>query len=134
MPKGEPQPSAGGMDGTDAWGRLYWGGATFWLLAEIAIYERSHGRSSLRAAIRAVNRASGGNVSDWQPEQVMLAGDAATGTDALSTLYARFAESPVDTDLPALFARLGVALDQAGTVVFGERAPLAALRRAITRA
>ena len=92
MPRGLPTSDEVGMDGTQRWGRLYWGGATFWLLAEVAVYEQSHGRHLLRDAIRAINVASGGNVVDWTPEQLMAVGDAATGTQALRTLYAAFAE------------------------------------------
>jgi predicted metalloprotease with PDZ domain len=132
MPKGEPGPDDGGMDGTRSWARLYWGGATFWLRAEIDIARASSGRRSLQDAMRAVNRQSGGNSADWTPEQLMAAGDAATGTDALSRLYARFAREPTTTDLDALFARLGVA-DRDGQVMFDDAAPLAALRRDLTR-
>jgi predicted metalloprotease with PDZ domain len=134
MPTGEPLPGDEGMDGTTAHGRLYWGGATFWLLAEVAIHDQSQGRRSLREALRAVNRASGGNRARWSPEQLMRAGDLATGTQALSTLYARFATSRVETDLPALFRRLGVMVQPDGGVGFDDGAPLAALRRSITQA
>ncbi|MFA6114116.1 MAG: hypothetical protein WC729_08985 [Sphingomonas sp.] len=132
MPKGEPGPNDGGMDGTKSWARLYWGGATFWLQAEIDIARASAGRHSLQDAMREINRQSGGNNTDWTPEQLMAAGDTATGTDALSRLYARFAGERVATDLDALFASLGVA-DRDGQVRFDDAAPLAALRRDLTR-
>jgi predicted metalloprotease with PDZ domain len=131
MPKGEPRPGDGGMDGTKNWARLYWGGATFWLRAEIDIARASGGRRSLQDAMRAINRQSGGNSADWTPEQMMATGDAATGTDALSRLYARFATGRATTDMTALFASLGVA-DSDGQVVFDDTAPLAALRRSLT--
>jgi hypothetical protein len=134
MPKGQPQPAAGGMDGTHAWGRLYWGGATFWLLAEVAIYEESKGRSTLRDAMRAINRQSGGIGVDWQPDQLMAVGDTATGTGALRRLYTQFANDRVETDLSALFARLGIGRASDGVISFDDRAPLAALRKIITRA
>ena len=120
------------MDGVRDHGRIYWGGATFWLLLEIAIAEASFGQHSLRDAMRAINRQCGGNSADWTQEQMMAAGDAAIGSDALSTLYQRFATERVDTDLDALSARLGVAL-RGGEVALDESAPLAALRRRIIR-
>jgi len=134
MPTGEPRPGDGGMDGTREHGRLYWGGATFWLLAEIAIIEQSRGKHVLRDAMRAINRASGGNTADWAPERVMAVGDQATGTNALAGLYAAFSTSPVRTDLADLFARLGVAAGPGRTVVFDDTAPLSAVRRRITAA
>lgn len=127
MARGQTAADDGGLDGTKAWNRLYWGGAIFWLEAEIAIDRASRGRASLRDAIRAISRESGGNSSDWTPEQMMAAGDRATGTKALSLLYPRFAEHRVAVDLDATFADLGVS--DGG---FDDRAPLAALRRRIT--
>ncbi|MEX1827432.1 hypothetical protein [Luteibacter sp. CQ10] len=133
MPKGQPGADAGGMDGTEAWGRLYWGGATFWLLAEIAIHEASQGTRGLREALRAIARTSGGNVVVWTPERMMREGDAAVGNGALSSLYRTFASRRVPTDLDALFARLGVEPTPHG-IAFDDRAPLAALRRKIGEA
>jgi hypothetical protein len=131
MPKGEPGPNERGMDGTRSWARLYWGGATFWLQAEIDIARASAERHSLQDAMREINRLSGGNSSDWTPEQLMAVGDAATRTDALSRLYTRFASGRTTTDLGALFASLGVA-ERGGRVILDDAAPLAGLRRKLT--
>jgi predicted metalloprotease with PDZ domain len=120
------------MDGTQEWGRLYWGGAIFWLLAEIAIYEHSKGRALLRDALRAINRESGGNTAEWSPERMMAVGDAATGQSALQHLYDEFASHPADVDLDSLFNRLGVSRAPAGSVRFDANAELAALTRRIT--
>ena len=35
MPQGLPQAGDQGLDGTPTWGRTYWGGAIFWLLADV---------------------------------------------------------------------------------------------------
>lgn len=133
MPKGAPVHSDTGLDGTSEWGRLYWGGATFWLLAEIAIYRDTGGRHSLRDAMRRINRESGGNTADWSPEQTMSVGDAAVGSRTLRTLYTRFAERGFDGDLGAVFRQLGVVTDGQGRIRFDDHAPLAELRRRITR-
>jgi hypothetical protein len=132
MPGGEPRPGDGGMDGTDAHQRLYWGGATFWLQAEVDIALRTGGMRMLRDAMRAMNRLSGGDSVTWSPEHLMAVGDAATGTDVLTTLYDRFAREPVSTDLRALFGRLGVTAQPNGAIAFDDHAELASLRRRIT--
>ncbi|MDH7640447.1 hypothetical protein [Sphingomonas oryzagri] len=131
MPGGEPRPGDGGMDGTRAHNRLYWGGATFWLRAEVEIALRTSGRKMLRDAMRGMNRASGGNAATWTPEQLMAAGDAATGVDILAGLYEAFAHRRVGTDLPTLFSRLGVIARPDGSVRLDDRAELAWLRRRI---
>jgi hypothetical protein len=132
MPTGLPRAGDRGLDHTQAHDRIYWGGAIFWLLADVAIDQQSRGAKSLRDALRAVNRASGGNVTDWTPDQLMASGDAAVGGDALRQLYAEMKDTPVSPDLAGLFARLGVG-ERDGVVVFDDSAPLAALRRRLTR-
>lgn len=62
-------------------------------------------------------------------ERVIEIGDAAGGAPVLRDLYERLARAPGRPDLDALFDRLGV---HEG-VPLDERAPLAAIRRAITR-
>ena len=114
------------------WGRLYWGGATFWLEAEIAIYRQSGGRFLLCDALRAISRTSGGSNADWSPEEMMAVGDKATGTTALTNLYARFASSAFDGNLADLFKQLGVATDPSGAIRFDPAAELAPLTRLIT--
>jgi hypothetical protein len=132
MPKGSPRFGDTGMDGTRAWGRLYWGGAVFWLQAEVAIYTDTGGTRSLRDALRHINHVSGGNAVTWSPEQLMDVGDAALGTHTLSRLYARFATVAVETDLSRLFRELGVEAAPDGPFGLDDRAPLASLRKRIT--
>ncbi len=132
MPQGVRDADAGGMDGTQEWGRLYWGGAIFWLLAEIAVYEQSTGRALLRDALRAINRASRGNAVEWSPEKMMAVGDAATGHSALQSLYEEFASHPAKVALAATFHRLGVSRVASGSIRFEAGAELAALTRRIT--
>lgn len=132
MAKGNPQAGDGGMDGTRAWGRLYWGGALFWLLAEIRIYRDTNGRHTLRDALRHINHRSGGNTAVWSPEQLMMAGDEAIGATSLVQLYTRFATTAVTTDLAEMFQELGVTSAPDGQLVLDSRAALARLREAIT--
>lgn len=131
MPRGEPEAGDRGLDHTPTWGRTYWGGAIFCLLADIAIRQQSEGRHSLRDAFTAINRASGGNTAYWSMEEIIAIGDGATGTGVLTELYAKMAADPSPTDLPALFAALGVR-SEGGAILFDDGAPLAPIRRAIT--
>jgi hypothetical protein len=131
MPKGLPKAGDRGLDNTPTWGRTYWGGATFWLLADVRIRLETHDRFGVQEALRAINRKSGGNVSRWSVDQIMAAGDEATGTRVLATLYSEMKAAPVVTDLPNLFAKLGV-IEHDGKVQFDDSAPLAGIRRRIT--
>ena len=68
-----------GLDHTHTWGRTYWGGAMFCLLADVDIRRRTHNRLGLQDALRAVLNASGGLSADWPIERVLRTGDAAVG-------------------------------------------------------
>jgi hypothetical protein len=131
MPLGQPEPGDQGLDRTHTWGRTYWGGALFYLLADVAIRERTGNRRSIDDALRAV-LAGGGNVAQrWDVEQVIAAGDLATGVPVLRELYARLSAAPAAVDLAALWKRLGVTA-RGRTVVLDDTAELAAVRRAMT--
>jgi hypothetical protein len=130
MPRGLPQPGDAGLDRTHTWGRTYWGGAMFCLLADVDIRERTQLKLGLQDALRAVLRASGGLSADWPIERVLHTGDAAVGTTSLEELYARMKDTPVAPDLAALWQRLGIKSD--GTsVTLSDDAPLSAVRHAI---
>jgi hypothetical protein len=131
LPKGLPKAGDRGLDHTPTWGRTYWGGALFYLLADIDIRRRTHNARGLQDALRELV-AEGGNITQaWPVERVITAADRGTGTNALETLYDRVKATPVDVDLPALWRELGVSKID-GEVSFDDTAPLAAIRRAIT--
>jgi hypothetical protein len=131
MPQGEPEAGDEGLDRTHTWGRTYWGGALFCLAVDVEIRERTAGRKSLVDVVRAIV-AQGGNISvGWPIERVIDVGDAATGVPVLRETYARMATKPGAVDLPAIWAKLGVRLER-GTVVYDDKAPLAATRRVMT--
>jgi hypothetical protein len=130
--QGLPQPGDEGLDNTHTWGRTYWGGALFCLLAEVRLRERTGNRYGLQHALRAIARESGGIANYGNVQDVLRIGDAATGTHVLAELYAEMADHPVTPNLDQLWKSLGIALVD-GAVSFNEKAPQAELRRAITR-
>lgn len=131
VPKGLPQPGDEGLDHTATWGRTYWGGALFYLMADVGIRERTHNRYGLQDALAAVV-ADGGNVQTSSSlEQAFGVADKAVGVPVLEELYAQWKDKPAQVDLPALWKKLGVALVD-GKVIYDDAAPDAALRKAIT--
>lgn len=133
MPQGLPRASDGGLDQTHSWGRTYWGGALFYFLADIEIRQRTDNQASLQDAMRAVNRAGGGNGVEWTMEQLIAVGDGATGVHALADLYALMGGTPASIDLDGVFASLGVPTG-AGDMRFNDAAPLNAIRKALMTA
>jgi hypothetical protein len=131
LPQGQPGPGDLGLDHTDTWGRRYWGGAAFWLLADVTIRQQSGGARSLDDALRHIV-ALGGNVTTrWSLDRALEEGDRATGGTALRDLRRRLGAARETVDLEGLWRELGVKL-VGGRVAYDDGAPLAAARRQIT--
>ncbi|WP_426436159.1 hypothetical protein [Bradyrhizobium genosp. P] len=131
MPKGLPQAGDEGLDNTDTWGRKYWGGAMFCLLADVEIRKRTGNRLGLQDAMRGVLAAGGNHEKDWSIGRVLSTADKAVGVDVLTRLHDEMGPKPVTPDLAALWRDLGLKI-QGDTIAFDDAAPLAAIRRAIT--
>ncbi len=132
LPHGLPGPGDRGLDYTPTWGRTYWGGCLFWLLAELEIRTRTDNSHGLQDALRAIIEAGGTFEVEWSAHKTLEIGDRATRTTSLRDLYAAMHAAPVPTDLDGLWRKLGVRV-QGGEVGFDDTAPLAELRTAITQ-
>lgn len=133
MRRGLPAEGDRGLDHTPSWGRTYWGGALFCLMADVKIRERTANRKGLQDALRGV-LAGGGSIRVGASVDYLLGlADQAVGVPVLSVQYhaMQSAPMPAGADLDALWQRLGVQADGDG-VRFDDTAPLAAVRRAIT--
>src|SRR5260370_41870784 len=131
MPKGEPLDGDEGLDHTPTWGRTYWGGAMFCLLADVKIRERTQNRKGLEDALRAILSHGGTIAEDWEIKKALAVGDKATGTNVLRDLYQQMGDKPAPVDLTQLWNKLGLSLN-GGHVVFNDQAADAAIRLAIT--
>jgi hypothetical protein len=131
FPKGLPAAGDQGLDNTPTWGRTYWGGALFWLLADIEIRKQSGNRKSLDDVLRAIAAEGGIGSATWPEATIFRRGDAAIGMPVLEKLHERLAAHSETTDLPALWQQLGVSR-KGRVVVFDDKAPLAAIRRSLT--
>jgi len=131
LPRGLPRGEDGGLDGSSSIGRVYWGGALFWFLADLEIRERTESRLGLPDALRGILAAGGDAMARWEARDALARGDAAVGLAVLTRLFDRMATKPVPVDLPATFARLGVSLRR-GQVVYDDARPLASIRRSLT--
>jgi hypothetical protein len=131
MPMGLPREGEGGMDQSPSWGRTYWGGALYCLQVDVAIREQTANRVGLQTALRAILKESGGYANDADIVEVLRIGDAATGTHVMVGLYNQIRTTPQSPNLELLWTLLGVPNDPK-TQPFDDRAPLAAIRIAIT--
>jgi hypothetical protein len=132
LPKGLPRPGDRGLDFTPTWGRTYWGGALFCLLADIEIRKRTRNKKGLEDALRAILKAGGTIESDWPIARTLEIGDGGTGVPVLRELYEKMKATPAPVDLSALWKELGVER-RGGKIKFDSKAPRAAIRTAITQ-
>jgi hypothetical protein len=132
LPQGLPKAGDRGLDFTPTWGRTYWGGALFCLLADIEIRKRTSNKKGLEDALSAILEAGGTVESDWSLDRAIQIGDKGTGVPVLRELYQKMRAVPAPTNLDALWKELGVE-SQDGRIRFNNEAPLAPIRMAITR-
>jgi hypothetical protein len=130
MPQGQPGPGDKGLDHTHTWGRTYWGGAIYCLVADVGIRKNTRNAQGLRDALRAINRAGGTIEAEWPLARALDTGDHATGGKVLMQIYEQMRSTAVTVDLDGLWRQLGVRL-QDGKTAFDDQAPLAAVRAAI---
>ncbi len=126
MPQGQPQAGDAGLDHTPTWGRTYWGGAMFCLLADVELMQRSERRVGLQQALQAVLQAGGSYAVPWTVPRILETADRGTGQTVLVELYERLKDSAQPTDLDRLWRQLGVTRNG-----LDDSAPWAATRRAI---
>ncbi|HZD95615.1 MAG TPA: hypothetical protein VE133_15235 [Candidatus Sulfotelmatobacter sp.] len=130
MPKGEPGSGDEGLDNTHTWGRTYWGGAMFCLVADVRIRERTGNRKGLQDALRGILNGGGNINEDWEIGKALALGDKATGTTVLQSLYKEMRDKAAPVDLDQLWKKLGVEWNE-GSLNFNDKAPEAVIRKSI---
>lgn len=131
MPKGLPRLDDAGLDNTTSWGRTYWGGALFCLLADLDIRNSTKSRFGLQDAMRGVLAAGGNHAEEWPIRRILATADKAVGLRVMTGLYERLHASSESVDLVGLWKALGVEETDTG-VRFHDDAPFATARLAIT--
>ncbi len=132
MVKGEPGLFDRGLDNTHTWGRTYWGGALFCLVADVRMRKATKNQKGLQEALRGIRNAGGMINNDWPLAKALEIGDRATGTNVLTALYEEMKDKPVTVDLNSLWRELGVS-SAGGDFSLSDSAPLAEIRKSITK-
>ena len=127
MPKGLPQQGDKGLDFTPTWGRRYWGGALFCLLADIQIRQDSNNQFGLLDAMRGILDAGYSMNRESDIESLLKLGDQATGLTVLIDQYDQMKAQPVTTDLDQIWRSVGVSLLK-GKIKYNDKALLAKAR------
>jgi len=132
MPQGLPESGDEGLDKTPTWGRTYWGGAIFCLLADIEIRKLTDNQYSLRDALRGILKDGYSMKASTSVMQVFASGDRATGVAVMVPLYNKMKADPYPVDLDALWLSLGVTITD-DQVKYNDNAPMAHIRRQLLK-
>ncbi|MDC1286597.1 hypothetical protein N8198_01800 [Gammaproteobacteria bacterium] len=132
MPQGLPKSGDRGLDQTPTWGRTYWGGAMFCLLADIEIRKLTNNRKSLQDALRGVLDDGYSMQASANPMQIFESADRAVGVSVLEPLYQQMKAAPFPVDLDKLWQELGIRVE-GDAIVYDNDAPLAHIRKTLLK-
>src|SRR5271163_3092593 len=132
MSQGQPKRGDLGLDQTRSWGRTYWGGAMFCLVADVEIRRKTENRKGLQDALRAIVTSGETTDKEWPLLKVLDIGDKATGTTVLVDMYNQWKDKPTTVDLENLWVQLGIQRSGTDGVELAPKAPLSKIRDAIT--
>ena len=130
MPQGQPARGDKGLDRTPTWGRTYWGGAIFCLVADVEIRRRTNNQFGLQDAFKGILAADLNIRHKRSLAEVFSLADKAVGVPVLSELYSRHRHQPTPFALEQLWKDLGIELS-GRTVTYSSSAPLSTVRQAI---
>lgn len=108
MENGVPRVGDRGLDNTPTWGRVYWGGALFWMVVDVELRRATQGRHTVRSLVRGIVARGGVARRRWPMRRLLRVADHVTGTRVVSRAYRRMALQPRVPDLDDFYARLGV--------------------------
>ena len=131
MDNGLPRAGDRGLDRTPTWGRVYWGGALFWMVVDVELRRATRGQHSVRSLVAGVVARGGVARRRWSMERLLRVADQVTGTRVVSRAYERMALHPQAPNLDRFFARLGVRRAGSGVELFN--APDSRLRASMVR-
>lgn len=119
-----------GLNGVRDFSRIYWGGAMFYLLADIEIRQKTKNKHSLQTALQAILKQKGTMNEDRDVMEVLRCGDSFVGVRVLVPLYEKFGKTSYTPDLQKLWSDLGI-IRRGKIVELRNDAPLAEIRQAI---
>lgn len=131
LPRDLPRNGDNGMEDASSFNEVYWGGALFWLMADVEINKQTNNRMGVQDVFRHLVAVGGVINRDWELKRLLDEGDKVVGKPILKNLYNRFKVTPIDVDVNALWQQLGIQ-GQGRSVTFNNSAPLASIRLKIT--
>ena len=130
LPQGLPAYTLHGLENSDDFRGIYWGGALACLQADVEARKRQLDRG-LEVGLRALREAGGSASEVWAMSDALATVDHALGSPTLGRIAQLHGKHGNPFDLAALLRELGVTRAPDGSIQLSDAAPLAAVRRAI---
>ena len=111
---------------------IYWSGAAIALLADQRLRFVSDGAVSLDTVLGRLQACCLPSSTVWQGRALFEKLDALSPIPVFVALYEEYADMPGMPDLTALYAQLGIRIED-GQVELDDQAPFAHIRRAIMK-
>lgn len=124
---------SGAMHERRAYYAVYWSGAAYWLQVDVDLRRRSGGRLDIGEALKRFRACCLLDRRAWEPRAFVARLDALAGTDVFVPRYEEFAARKGFPAVEKLYAELGLVRGAEGNLDFDDKAPDAAVRRALTQ-
>ena len=113
--------------------QMYWGGAVIALKADVALQQATGGNMSLSQALAGLQDCCLGTGKGWSAKQLFTELDRISQTDVFMTLYQQDVLNKSYPEYRSLLKTLGVNLSYYGEVVLSDEAPMASIRKRISK-
>ncbi len=132
LPRDLPNYGKNGMEEASNFSEIYWGGALFWLVADVEVRKQTNNRRGLEEVLQHVISRGGTITSDWDLKELLNECDKTVNKRIFTNTYNKMMVTPINIDVNELWKQLGVELKD-NKVIFNNNAPLAKIRLAIDK-
>ena len=113
--------------------QMYWGGAVIALQADVALQQATAGKMSLSQALAGLHECCLESRKDWSAEQLFLELDRISGTQVFSNIYHQEVMKNSYPEYKSLLESLGIKKNHYGEVLLSDEAPMADIRKRISK-
>lgn len=113
--------------------QMYWGGAVIALKADVALQQETSGRMNLSQALAGLQGCCLGTGKGWSAKQLFTELDRISQTDVFMNLYQQDVLSKAYPEYQPLLQILGIKKSRYGGVVLNDEAPMAMIRKRISK-
>ncbi len=113
--------------------QMYWGGAVIALQSDVALQQATAGRMSLSQALAGLHECCLESGRGWSAEQLFIELDRISETKVFTTIYHQEVLKNTYPEYQSLLESLGIKKNHYGEVSLSDEAPMAKIRKRISK-